>query len=159
MQAKDILINFYPRPPRGGRRWTAPRPPQRWKISIHALREEGDCTQFLYTMMPHPFLSTPSARRATEPNCADIWTAKYFYPRPPRGGRQSAAGMARTSYAFLSTPSARRATMAMRKDEIPDNISIHALREEGDRCTGCLISSTSNFYPRPPRGGRLGHVL
>ena len=37
-----------------------------------------------------------------------------------------------------------------------DGISIHALREEGD----CLKSTswwpTSNFYPRPPRGGRPG---
>src|SRR5699024_9181504 len=34
-------------------------------------------------------------------------------------------------------------------------ISTHALREEGDP-TCCLISARScNFYPRPPRGGRL----
>ena len=34
-------------------------------------------------------------------------------------------------------------------------ISIHALREEGD--TGLRISDALeiNFYPRPPRGGRL----
>ena len=37
-----IIGNFYPRPPRGGRRFFA-----RWaglckNISIHALREEGD---------------------------------------------------------------------------------------------------------------------
>ena len=58
-------VNFYPRPPRGGR----PDPTGSWWrilcISIHALREEGDapmmtvCTSFV------PFLSTPSARRAT----------------------------------------------------------------------------------------------
>ena len=36
-------------------------------------------------------------------------------------------------------------------------ISIHALREEGD-ITCCSRSSRhSDFYPRPPRGGR--HVL
>ena len=33
-------------------------------------------------------------------------------------------------------------------------ISIHALREEGD-CSSLSASSTQpNFYPRPPRGGR-----
>ncbi len=34
-------------------------------------------------------------------------------------------------------------------------ISIHALREEGDtiRCAG--MSEEVDFYPRPPRGGRL----
>ena len=37
--------NFYPRPPRGGRRHR-PRPGRKCrKISTHALREEGDCTE------------------------------------------------------------------------------------------------------------------
>ena len=34
--------NFYPRPPRGGRRLTLPRLFLAVDISIHALREEGD---------------------------------------------------------------------------------------------------------------------
>ena len=34
---------------------------------------------------------------------------------------------------FLSTPSARRATVANLDSGVPDGISIHALREEGDR--------------------------
>ena len=34
--------------------------------------------------------------------------------------------------AFLSTPSARRATNTIRLDTLLDQISIHALREEGD---------------------------
>ena len=34
-------------------------------ISIHALREEGDCTARCSKRCPLPFLSTPSARRAT----------------------------------------------------------------------------------------------
>ena len=33
-------------------------------------------------------------------------------------------------------------------------ISIHALREEGDTSTPAGKTSVSNFYPRPPRGGR-----
>ena len=35
-----------------------------------------------------------------------------------------------------------------------DTISIHALREEGDRTRRQMVSGSSNFYPRPPRGGR-----
>ena len=35
------------------------------------------------------------------------------------------------------------------------NISIHALREEGDVKLRCKRSKGSNFNPRPPRGGRL----
>ena len=34
------------------------------------------------------------------------------------------------------------------------SISIHALREEGDASWSGLPISLSNFYPRPPRGGR-----
>ena len=58
--------NFYPRPPRGGRRsGLLERPP--WK----------------------EFLSTPSARRATQPAPTAGLSERNFYPRPPRGGRPS----------------------------------------------------------------------
>ena len=33
-------------------------------------------------------------------------------------------------------------------------ISIHALREEGDRRMFNVTARKTNFYPRPPRGGR-----
>ena len=79
----------------------------------------------------------------------------YFYPRPPRGGRRQP-----------HTP-----------EPWEENISIHALREEGDRLmllvfrAVTLFLSTPSarratsaplpertlrgyFYPRPPRGGR-----
>ena len=79
-----------------------------------------------------------------------------FYPRPPRGGRQ--------------IDDCNRCVHL--------NISIHALREEGDGFTGkaalewkLFLSTPSarratsvqvknlipitHFYPRPPRGGRL----
>ena len=78
------------------------------------------------------FLSTPSARRATPIHCSCLRTVRYFYPRPPRGGRQIPS-------------SAPKAT---------DWISIHALREEGDLTTTPEHSRSLNFYPRPPRGGR-----
>ena len=56
------------------------------------------------------FLSTPSARRATPLLFLLIPALYYFYPRPPRGGRQD----------FLDLIAIER------------RISIHALREEGD---------------------------
>ena len=58
------------------------------------------------------FLSTPSARRATSPACTRAVVYANFYPRPPRGGRHSDPEGQHVHYA----------------------ISIHALREEGDRC-------------------------
>ena len=61
--------------------------------------------------MAEQFLSTPSARRAT--------------------GREK---MSCLSCEFLSTPSARRATPNTGNKIYDGVISIHALREEGDRC-------------------------
>ena len=78
------------------------------------------------------FLSTPSARRATLLLAVLLQRQKYFYPRPPRGGRRSVWR--------------RRNQMSV--------ISIHALREEGDPAAASSIPSTTDFYPRPPRGGR-----
>ena len=106
----------------------------------------------------------------------------YFYPRPPRGGRRTAFSTNSSSRLFLSTPSARRATIASSCKLLPYFIiSIHAVREEGDpalkaampaaqkflstpsarRATaaGCSASSTTtDFYPRPPRGGRPRYI-
>ena len=42
------------------------------------------------------------------------------------------SGVAMILLTFLSTPSARRATGALRGGDDPLDISIHALREEGD---------------------------
>ena len=123
--------DFYPRPPRGGRpsdglpeynediflstpsarRATKKHNSQLTKmiISIHALREEGD-------WLP----SAPSP------------LTTYFYPRPPRGGRQPSTPQPASSDGFLSTPSARRATKGRGVNPLGRSISIHALREEGD---------------------------
>ena len=88
-QRETSIIDFYPRPPRGGR----PRL-QRvdiWlqTISIHALREEGDRSVRWWLRCASRFLSTPSARRATADVLPTATGAVDFYPRPPRGGRRS----------------------------------------------------------------------
>ena len=190
---------FYPRPPRGGR---------------HAAPKTVLCQKDFYPRPPRggrplatqlascccEFLSTPSARRATiEPmrflcQYRDFYprpprggrlswyvmtsSTCYFYPRPPRGGRQLILFVFRAVTLFLSTPSARRATgtggrdkqtskyfyprpprggrhPAQRsKDKVLTDISIHALREEGDPLFRNLPPTRQDFYPRPPRGGR-----
>ena len=58
----------------------------------------------------------------------------YFYPRPPRGGRPTRSTRRFRPKIFLSTPSARRATKYDNPLNRKPQISIHALREEGDRC-------------------------
>ena len=42
---------------------------------------------------------------------------------------------------------------------VPLTISIHALREEGDRTQRSNQTTACDFYPRPPRGGRLIALL
>ena len=111
--------------------WAFPMQSNGCAISIHALREEGDSV--LPPRTPH---------------------ASYFYPRPPRGGRRQHAGGILRRLIFLSTPSARRATPQVRRKRCNSQISIHALREEGDLKYRLVTIHTTYFYPRPPRGGR-----
>ncbi len=139
----DILIsasrfqayNFYPRPPRGGRQYVGKRISPEYLISIHALREEGD------GLFHHRF--------------ANLFN---FYPRPPRGGRLLTLVQISPIKLFLSTPSARRATYSRWRRLRYCRISIHALREEGDRLPRKPSPADCYFYPRPPRGGRPAEV-
>ena len=148
-----VKADFYPRPPRGGRRREV-RIFQRWyQISIHALREEGDkIAKVDGTAIK---ISIHALREE-----GDVW----------------AADCEKVVIEFLSTPSARRATgrtvfrarnrwisiHALREegDRLSDRlrrylrISIHALREEGDGLPLTDGQPEKHFYPRPPRGGR-----
>ena len=105
------MYNFYPRPPRGGRLGATalpgikqddfyPRPPRGGRRAMAYNSAEAA-----------RFLSTPSARRATQAQRLVNADGTNFYPRPPRGGRLAAEQC----------------------EEASDCISIHALREEGDR--------------------------
>ena len=127
-----LWIDFYPRPPRGGRQHHLHSRPSSapisihalreegdrsilklwkiWSISIHALCEEGDVLSLTVASMAILFLSTPSARRATLSFFPASFALHNFYPRPPRGGRLPDGNV--TDYLL--------------------SISIHALREEGD---------------------------
>ena len=78
-----------------------------------------------------------------------------FYPRPPRGGRPERLLSHTSATTFLSTPSARRATKPLSPPRALAEISIHALREEGDFSLSYSHNGLYNFYPRPLRGGRL----
>ena len=80
-------------------------------ISIHALREEGDSKAH-----------KPSRQRP------------YFYPRPPRGGRQ-AYTVEEAKAIIISIHALREEgdTGECNQCTKAQNISIHALREEGDR--------------------------
>ena len=124
--------DFYPRPPRGGRPRCFFVFAQSFIISIHALREEGDgicpsCGRRNRNFYPRP----PRGGRPVLPEqCARHH--QNFYPRPPRGGRLHNRFTLPDFVEFLSTPSARRATRQDPRLRPGQDISIHALREEGD---------------------------
>ena len=126
---------------------------QTGRISIHALREEGDACFPPRPRKQGEFLSTPSARRATSiPRKA---FEEFVFLSTPSARRATYPKKTGKQYAlFLSTPSARRATQKVAELTKRYNISIHALREEGDHGDLCYIMPHDNFYPRPPRGGR-----
>ena len=149
--------NFYPRPPRGERRSRRIADCAPFAISIHALREEGDRWTSGITLTITIFLSTPSARRATLcPPLIPRWKG-YFYPRPPRGGRPIMPGrLVSVHCIFLSTPSARRATntAADAQAKAATFLSTPSARR-ATSLPSTMYSSFWNFYPRPPRGGRL----
>ena len=158
-------VNFYPRPPRGGR---PSAPPSSTKARI--------------------FLSTPSARRATSrasckrpltthfyprpprggrrvdgvaddvfndfyprpprggrPSCAASFhlPGKNFYPRPPRGGRPLNSRNSTVPFVFLSTPSARRATAKTETKSLFSNKLYNILHE----FRRALIYNGSKSYP------------
>ena len=190
--------HFYPRPPRGGRRsssaWQAIR--AQFLSTPSARRATPGQTPG----MPRPLHFYPRPPRGGRlPLIDGADTLRDFYPRPPRGGRRGIRDMTVLERLFLSTPSARRATVsvvdldetaeflstpsarratwlsslsarrwrisihALREegdkrvspDAPPDCISIHALREEGDILILRVGLFFFYFYPRPPRGGRL----
>ena len=106
--------HFYPRPPGGGRPvldrnnyvffvflstpsgWRATRTGYydkiQSKISIHALRVEGDRQWHLRLCRPRGFLSTPSGWMATLDGILHHCYRYDFYPRPPGGGRPEDEG-------------------------------------------------------------------
>ena len=78
------------------------------------------------------FLSTPSARRATSSPCPVRLRHPDFYPRPPRGGRLWSTASASPFINFYPRPP-----------------------RGGRRIRGFRCGMQGYFYPRPPRGGRL----
>ena len=168
--------DFYPRPPGGGRRTKYLKAKCVSPISIHALRVEGDRLWFCSPWQGAQFLSTPSGWRATVSMSLCEKRSFYFYPRPPGGGRRMFWSTAFENRLFLSTPSGWRATKlaaflnkmleisihalrvegdeVTRKHVLHDKISIHALRVEGDNPLFPEGFDLHYFYPRPPGGGR-----
>ena len=101
-------------------------------ISIHALREEGDC-----------------------PSDPEHCCRSYFYPRPPRGGRPStlAHGSPYIQHFYPRPPRGGRLHFAP-DARPPKNFYPRPLRG-GRLWVMRYLPPLIYFYPRPLRGGRL----
>ena len=167
--------NFNPRPPWGGRRYRRVRFRLYRRISIHALRGEGDgmhpAKRYAQVISIHAlrgegdsfklrlkvgakFQSTPSVGRATVNARRTVDIGRHFNPRPPWGGRLSVSQpVSSTSHFNPRPPWGGRHILGIVCYDI-DNISIHALRGEGDEVEPRLCRFLRHFNPRPPWGGR-----
>ena len=145
-------------------------------ISTCALREEGDPAIIKITASHSGFLSTPSARRATDRQKHSSRTftisihalreegdAGPAFPRcrpaisihALREEGDAAKSMWNAQPAeFLSTPSARRATPPGQVQQIRHVDFYPRPPRGGRRAQGSGRAAERNFYPRPPRGGR-----
>ena len=140
-------------------------------ISIHALREEGDSWRLNPKTAGERFLSTPSARRATGcedsfgllrgisihalreegdgGRCGCIRLILTFLSTPSARRATAARILSVSCVGFLSTPSARRATARREPLKGAANISIHALREEGDDNVAKMETDFDEFLSTP----------
>ena len=176
VRISDRLRNFYPRPPGGGRLTELFGPCGIGWISIHALRVEGDRNKYVTCTTEEYFYPRPPG--GGRPEQLQARAGKYvisihalrvegdhdhagreehradFYPRPPGGGRQNPIGYMSTHYNFYPRPpgGGRRVPVHVLRDHV--EISIHALRVEGDQNQRALAIYDTHFYPRPPGGGR-----
>ena len=169
--------NFNPRPPWGGRQRREPCFYRSGRISIHALRGEGDEKKDVALIERCVFQSTPSVGRATPPSRRGSAQARHFNPRPPWGGRpkvccghirirtfQSTPSVGRatlksarrmTAALFQSTPSVGRATL---KNLLGITVAAFQSTPSVGRATFDKIRKFEMrmyFNPRPPWGGRL----
>ena len=123
--------------------------PGKFVISIHALRAEGDgAPAGKICDLQHYFYPRPpcGGRRKSTTYSPPAF---YFYPRPPCGGRPDRSAAKLKQMKFLSTPSVRRATSSQKKGENIMQISIHALRAEGDRKFQTHPEHTKQFLSTP----------
>ena len=151
----SLCRNFYPRPPRGGRRTTRTSGARcSWEFlstpSARRATRPNSAPGTFFTV----FLSTPSARRATTDPMFPIRSKLISIHALREEGDFFRECVILVVHKFLSTPSARRATKMGSQAREVVAISIHALREEGDTRSPESRRWQHNFYPRPPRGGR-----
>ena len=107
--AGKLKLNFYPRPPRGGRPSQFGKSTSSQSISIHALREEGDLQKHGFKRRLVISIHALREEGDVQPRCAGLVPGISIHALREEGDVQGAWN---------------------RRERVL--ISIHALREEGD---------------------------
>ena len=100
------------------------------------------------------FLSTPSARRATDFHESQIFVIEISIHALREEGDAAGRGVVEGPQPISIHALREEGDLRDRRQRERRPISIHALREEGDNCARRLYRRVRYFYPRPPRGGR-----
>ena len=104
-------------------------------ISIHALREEGDVADHRIADLEEKISIHALREEGDRPaHCFPLALIISIHALREEGDLQLLLGA------------------------LAPEISIHALREEGDLMVQRPACALANFYPRPPRGGRLAET-
>ena len=147
-------VHFNPRPPRGGRQQGRLTMRVLYRISIHALHGEGDCSR-LCASAKQP-ISIHALHGEGDLRFGIFHSSIiYFNPRPPRGGRLPHGFSAVRGDEFQSTPSTGRATASL-ISSLGGDTDFNPRPPRGGRRPTCqqTVPAARHFNPRPPRGGR-----
>ena len=125
------MWNFYPRPPRGGRRAS-----QSYSFAIIL------------------FLSTSPAWGTTHRGIDTVHGDHISIHVPRVGDDTSVTMVTMPKKTFLSTSPAWGTTPVLSCVRGHDSISIHVPRVGDDNIQFGRVPAAQYFYPRPPRGGR-----
>ena len=150
--------HFYPRPPRGGRRGVYSVVVKGYIAFLSTSPAWGTTPPRLWRRRPPPdfYPRPPRGGRRGWTTCTA--SARNFYPRPPRGGRRKKERRrCRMNRISIHVPRVGDDNLQLAHWCCNRMISIHVPRVGDD--AGSIAESlcgTKDFYPRPPRGGRLG---
>ena len=117
-------------------------------ISIHALREEGDLVTETNKIMADDFYPRPP-RGGRPGRLQNPERLVDFYPRPPRGGRRRGPLSGREKCNFYPRPPRGGRLYPYRRCHPDNDISIHALREEGDKLAMGAADVSDKFLSTP----------
>ena len=146
------LVNFYPRPPRGGRHSSHVRPMMVISISIHVPRVGDDGRLVLLVRFANWYFypRPPRGGRRYRISVPDE-VYLHFYPRPPRGGRPTdVTGSGQWQSIFLSTSPAWGTTKETLRWGNPRWISIHVPRvgDDSEYLSNSICRCISIHVPR-----------